>query len=151
MPDTESTVRGFIEEMWGTGNTDLVNTYVHQDYLVDGQPGGRDFVRRNMRRFRVGFPDYTVRVLAIVVDGDQAAVLFRLEGTHLGEFGGMAPTGRAASLLESGFFRVQEGEVISADWVSDSLGLRIQLGYLGEDFWSNPRAISSDEEISRRT
>ncbi len=138
MTTAESVVRVFVEEMWGTGNIDLVDAVVDEHYRPDGQAGGREFVRRNMRRFRTGFPDHAVRIIHLVASGDQVAVLFEHTGTHLGVFGGMEPTGRKMRFLESGFFTVRDGKVVSADWVSDGLGLRIQLGYLPEDFWRNP-------------
>lgn len=138
MTTAESVVRVFLEEMWGTGNLALVDEVVDEHYRPDGQEGGREFVRRNMRRFRTGFPDHAVRIIHLVGNTDQVAVLFEHTGTHLGVFGGMEPTGRTMRFLESGFFTVRDGKVVSADWVSDGLGLRIQLGYLPEDFWRNP-------------
>lgn len=134
----ESVVRRFLE-MWVMGNTDLVEAVVHQDYAADGRVVGRDFVRRNIRRFRSGFPDHSVRILTLVASGDDVAVLIEHSGTHQGTFGGMEPTGKRMRFLESGFFKVANGQVISADFVSDGLGLRIQLGVLPEDFWQNPR------------
>lgn len=140
MRSAEATVRIFIEQMWGTGNTDLVEEVVSEHYRPDGREGGREFVRRNMRRFRTGFPDYTIRILHLVANEEQreVAALFELTGTHLGLFGGIEPTGRSVTMLEAGFFTVENGQVIAADWVSDGLGLRIQLGVLPEDFWTNP-------------
>lgn len=138
MTDAEAVIRVFLEEMWTKGDVGLVDHVVHPDYQPDGQEGGRDFVRRNMRRFRRGFPDHTIQVLHLVASGDDVAVMFEHSGTHLGEFGGIPPTGRSMRFLEAGFFRVQDGQVIAADWVSDGTGLRIDLGVLPKDFWSNP-------------
>ena len=86
------------------------------------------------------FPDLTVRVLHLVADVSrgEVGVLFELSGTHRGVLGCIAPTGRSARMLEAGFFTVEGGMVISADWVSDSLGLRIQLGVLPEVFLTDP-------------
>lgn len=116
---SESVVRRFLEEMWAKGNTDLIDVVVHEDYAADGRVVGREFVRRNMRRFRTGFPDHSVRILMLVASGDDVAVLFELTGTHQGTFGGIEPTGKQMSFLESGFFKVADGQVISGDFVSD--------------------------------
>lgn len=95
MRSAEETVRIFIEEMRGKGDTDLVDVVVSESYRPDGQQGGRDFVRRNMRRFRTGFPDMTIRIVHLVADESRGAVavLFELAGTHQGVFGGIQPTG----------------------------------------------------------
>lgn len=136
----EATVRVFLEEMWATGNTDLVDDVVDEHYRADGHEGGREFVRRNMQRFRTGFPDHTIRILDLIANEAEGkvAVLIEHSGTHQGPFGGIEPTGRAMRFLESGFFTVRDDRVVSADWVSDGLGLRIDLGVLPEDFWTNP-------------
>lgn len=136
---SEFVVRRFLEEMWAKGNTDLIDVVVHEDCAADGRLVGREFVRRNMRRFRTGFPDHSVRILMLVASGDDVAVLFEHTGTHQGTFGGIEPTGKQMSFLESGFFKVADDQVISGDFVSDGLGLRIQLGVLPEDFWQNPQ------------
>lgn len=140
MRPAEAVVRVFKEEMWGTGNTDLVDVVVGEHYRADGQDVGREFVRRNMRRFRTGFPDHTIRILHLVADEEQGkvAVLCGHTGTHQGPFGGMEPTGRAMTFLEPGFFTVEGEHVVAADWVSDGIGLRIALGALPEDFWTDP-------------
>jgi predicted ester cyclase len=140
MRSAEATVRIFVEEMWGTGNTDLVDEVVSESYRPDGQDGGREFVRRNILRFRTGFPDMAVSIVHVVADETRGsvAVLFEVSGTHQGVFGGIEPTGRSVRMLEAGFFTVEGEHVVAADFVSDGLGLRIQLGVLPEDFWSNP-------------
>lgn len=140
MRSAESVVRVFLAEMWGTGNTDLVDVVVGEHYRADGVEAGREFVRRNMRRFRAGFPDHTIRILRLDANEEagEVAVLFEHSGTHRGPFGGIEPTGRSMQFLEAGFFTVEGGQVVAADFVSDGLGLRIHLGVLPEDFWTNP-------------
>lgn len=134
----ESVVRRFVGEMWANGNIDLVDVVVHQDYSADGRLIGRDFVRRNIRRFRTGFPDHSGRIPTLVASGDDVAVLFERSGTHHGTFAGMEATGKQMRFLESGFFEVASVQVISGGFVSQGLGFRIQLGVLPEDFWQNP-------------
>jgi predicted ester cyclase len=140
MRSAEATVRMFVEEMWGKGKANLVDEVVSESYRPDGQQGGRDFIRRNMRRFRTGFPDMAVSIVHVVADETRGtvAVLFEVSGTHRGVFGGIGPTGRSVRMLEAGFFTVEGEHVVAADFVSDGLGLRIQLGVLPEDFWTNP-------------
>lgn len=81
-----------------------------------------------------------VRILHLVADEAQGAVavLFELSGTHQGVFGGIEQTGRVVHMLEAGFFKVDNGQVVATDWVADGLCLRTQLGVLPEDFWTNP-------------
>jgi predicted ester cyclase len=139
MTEAESIVRRFLEDMWDKGNLKLVDQVVHENYQADGCLVGRDFVRRNIRRFRTGFPDHRIRILNLVASDYDVAALFEHSGTHLGVFGGIDPTGRTMTFLETGFFRMSGGQVIEGAFVSDGLGLRIQLGVLPNDFRTNQR------------
>ena len=133
----EEVVRLYIEEMWGKRRLELVDELVDFEYRADGNPAGREFVRRNLARMHTAFPDLSVELIHLVVQGDRVAALFALAGTHRGPFAGLEATERKVRFLEAGFFTVRDGMVVSADYVSDSLGARIQLGILAEDFWTN--------------
>ena len=135
----DEVVRLNIEEMWGKRRLELVDELVDEAYPADGHQAGPDFVRRNIARMHAAFPDFSVDVHHLVTDGDRVAALFTQGGTHQGNFAGVEPTGRTVRFLEAGFFHVRNGMVIAADYVSDGLGARIQLGVLPDDFWTNSR------------
>jgi predicted ester cyclase len=135
----EEVVRLYIEELWGNRRLKLVDVLVDEAYHADGQLAGRNFVRRNINRMHTAFPDYRIELLHLVVNGDRVAALFALTGTHLGVFAGIEPTSRRVRILAAGFFHVRNGMVVAADYVADDLTVRIQLGVLPEDFWTNSR------------
>jgi predicted ester cyclase len=123
--------------MWGKRRVELVDELVDPEYRADGNHAGRDFVRRNIARMHTAFPDLSLDLRHLVVQGDSVAALFSLKGTHGGVFAGVEPTGRPVNFQEAGFFIVRNGMVVAADYVADGIGARIQMGVLPEDFWTN--------------
>jgi len=131
----EEVVRLYIEEMWGNRRVDLVDELVDPKFRADGNHAGRDFVRRNIVRMHTAFPDFRFEIQHLVVQGDRVAALFFLSGTHGGLFSGVEATGRPVRFQEAGFFTVRNGMVVAADYVTDGLSARIQMGVLPDDFW----------------
>jgi len=77
---------------------------------------------------RGAFPDRTDTIEDIVADGDRVGMLFRVRGTHKGNFFGIAPTDKPFDILELGIFRLADGKINEAWFMADELGLLQQLG-----------------------
>ena len=80
------------------------------DYVYHGPDGeildGRDGIRGLWEVFLVGFPDLNSTVEDIVTEGDKLVLRWRLEGTHTGEFMGVAPSGAKVNLRITEIFRI---------------------------------------------
>jgi predicted ester cyclase len=86
------------------------------------------------------FPDVTIEVLDLVVDGDLAFGRYAMSGTHLGTqrlpyvhggvLCGVAPTGRRFRAEHAHLWRFEGGEIVGHDAVQDNLELARQLGVL---------------------
>ena len=96
--------------------------------MPPGFPAGIEGVRRFFETFRDAFPDVTVRVDELVVEGDRAAVATTIEGTHTGELLGMAPTGRRVAVTGIDLVRVRDGRIVEHRGLTDTVGLLRQLG-----------------------
>jgi predicted ester cyclase len=77
---------------------------------------------------RGAFPDRTDTIEDIVADGDRVGMLFRVRGTHKGNFFGIAPTDKPFDIHELGIFRLADGKITEAWFMADELGLLQQLG-----------------------
>jgi predicted ester cyclase len=73
------------------------------------------------------FPDLHVEIHDIIAEEDRVAVRLTLHGTQLGEFQGIAPTGKriAASGLNS--YRITNSRIVEGWWQHDLLGVIRQL------------------------
>lgn len=139
-PDLSQVVRDFIAVVWNAGDTSMARMYIHPEYTVDGEEAGPDWVATNAARFRHAFPDLKVTVEQIAASDDLVAVRLRMQGTHLGIWKDVAPTGRRVDYQEASFWTVdaETGLIRSGHFVADALTPRIQLGLLPPSVWQNP-------------
>ena len=88
---------------------------------------------RSLTAMLRAFPDFRIDVEHLIVEGDKAAALVRVTGTHTdefpaGELEGIAATGRRISWSEAHFSVVRDGQFVAGGLVVDSLDRLRQLG-----------------------
>ena len=102
------------------------------DYIYHGPGGqelrGRDGIRGLWDVFFVGFPDLHSTIEDMVSAGDKVVLRWRIDGTHTGEFLGIAPSNRKISLRVTEIFRFANGQLVEAWDQYDRLGLMQQIG-----------------------
>jgi len=77
-----------------------------------------------------GFPDQTIILEQIIVDGDDVASRWTYRGTHTGDYYGIPPTGRAVASTFVAFDRIVAGKLVENWTVFDNYDLMRQLGIL---------------------
>jgi len=102
------------------------------DYVYHGPDGeiinGREGIRGLWEVFLTGFPDLRTTVEDLITEGDKLVMRWRIEGTHTGEFLGVAPTGAAINLRVTEIFRIADGQLVEAWDQYDRLGMMQQIG-----------------------
>jgi predicted ester cyclase len=84
--------------------------------------------KRDIAAIREAFPDYAGTNVDQIAEGDKVANRFVFLGTHLGEFMGVAPTGKRVEFIGNSIDRVVDGRIVES-WVEvDVLGVLRQLG-----------------------
>jgi predicted ester cyclase len=73
------------------------------------------------------FPDYQSTVEDQIAQGDKVVTRFSSEGTHQGEFMGIAPTGNRVRVTGIDIDRVVEGKIVEHWSEADLLGMMTQL------------------------
>ena len=73
------------------------------------------------------FPDLKMTVLRWVEDADTVVTEEVMEGTHQGEFAGIAPTGQRVRLPMTHFTRVVDGRIVERIAYHDTAGILRQL------------------------
>jgi ketosteroid isomerase-like protein len=120
--DTKAIARRFVEQFLNTGDPAALDDLVAPGYVDHDLPPGVT-PPESIGMFRAGFPDAVFTVEDVLADDDRVAVRYRIEGTHTGDFFGMAPTGRKVSIGGISIYRVREGRLAEA-WVQyDQAGL----------------------------
>ena len=127
-----------VDEVISGGKLDLADellTVDRPDYQSFGLPpdltkGYAGFKMVN-GMLRAGFPDLHFTSEFMIAEGDKVLSYNRVEGTHLGAFMGIPPTGRKFTAIAADICSFNEEGKISAHWgVLDMFGLMIQLGVI---------------------
>jgi len=118
------TARRQFEEVWSTGNLDVVDEILAEDFvrhgpdLEGGQINGREGFKGLVTLFRTGLLEI----------GDRVIVRWHLTGTNTGGALGQEPNGKRVNISGQHMQRFT-GEQVAEEWVSyDALGLIQQLG-----------------------
>jgi steroid delta-isomerase-like uncharacterized protein len=136
-------VRRSIEDVWNQGKYDTVEGYVSNDFVVHGSTAtgevyGADGVRAYFGSLRTAFPDLHFAIEDQIAEGDRVVTRWVAQGTHQGEFQGVAPTGARGRIIGHDIDRIADGKIVECWSIFDELGLMIQLGL-----------VPSAEEVAR--
>jgi predicted ester cyclase len=66
----------------------------------------------------------------MIGEGDYVAFRYTIEGTHQGEFMGVAPTGKRVSVTAMEMLRFADGKMVDRWGNTDQLGILQQIGAL---------------------
>lgn len=89
---------------------------------------GAEAVAAYYQETRAAFPDQRNRVIAIHHGDDSVVMELELQGTHLGSFRGLPPTGRSFSCRTAAIFDFEEDRLIAERVYFDQATILRQLG-----------------------
>jgi hypothetical protein len=122
------------EAAWGRHDSHALAADHALDGVVVSPTGGvlegRLEIERIYRVWFVAFPDMRFMTEDLLVDGDRAALLCRISGSHSGEFFGMAPTGRRIEVAAAFIYRLEHELIAHERRILDFTGLLVQVGVL---------------------
>jgi len=120
----------FYDEV-NAGNLGIIDELCAED-LVEHEPLAPEPTREGVRQFfamaRAAFPDMRLEVQHMVGEGDLAIAHGRLQGTHEGDFMGLAPTGRRIDVPFADIVRFRDGLAVEHWGVTDTGAMMQQLG-----------------------
>ena len=134
---TRQQMLDFFERRW-EAYEDLDAARLAADYADDaviesptaGVHTGREAAERTFRLVFSAFLDLTMSVESLIVDGNSAAALLSIEGTHIGEFLGLPPTGKRFTMPVAIFYQLDDGKIVRERRIYDFTGLLVQIGVL---------------------
>jgi predicted ester cyclase len=91
---------------------------------------GRAEIEHVYRLWLSAFPDMTIHVDEVLVDGARVVQIARLAGTHAGDFFGLAPTGRHVEAQVALLMTITDGLVSEERRIFDFTGVLVQVGVL---------------------
>jgi steroid delta-isomerase-like uncharacterized protein len=132
--DNKAAQRRFVEEVQNQGDIEAIDRFLAADVVNHTAPpglsGDREGAKQIIGAIRAGFPDHDAVVEHMIAEDDLVATYKTFTGTHSGEFLGIPPTGRRATIRVMDFVRFRDG-VIAEHWnIVDVAGLMAQLGVM---------------------
>ena len=131
----KATARRWSEELWSRGNLAVADEIIAADY-VRHDPGdpfpahGPDDVKRIVTMLRAMLPDFTIKVEAIVAEGDMVVSRYTTTATDTVGYMGHPPTGKTIRTPAIQMFRFANGKIVESWAARDDLGTLKQLGLL---------------------
>jgi len=111
-------MRRLFEEGFHSGKLAVVDEIFHPNFVdrsTPEQPPGTEGVKDYISMVRTGFPDISITIEDLVAEEERVVVRTTWRGTHLGEYEGIAPTGKQVTRSMIQIFHVKDGKLLE-EW-----------------------------------
>ena len=126
---SEEVMRRIFQQIVVEGHFDLVDELLHENYVEHPEDvPGRQAWKDRIAMFRRAFPDLSVTIDEMVVDGDRVATRTTIRGTHKEDLMGIAATGRAVEVIGVDITHLRNGQAVERWGGMDMFSLLHQLG-----------------------
>lgn len=132
--DLKQLCRQNMEEVFGKGNFDHLDTFCDESYRIHDPASGGDLDREGekqlARMYKAAFPDLKPSVVGMWLDhdGDTVIMNWSMTGTHQKPLQGIPATNKRCTVTGCTISRFKGGKVFE-EWTHwDALGLMRQLG-----------------------
>lgn len=120
-------VRGYMNEVVNKGNLAAFDGYFSPDVVMNNS---KDLKRQlaGIQSLRSAFRDFQLVIEDQIAEGDKVVTRVTFQGTHRGEYRGVAPTGKQVRYSGIAIDRIVDGKVVEMWHVADTLSLLQQIG-----------------------
>ena len=129
---TNELLRRYYEEVWVTGDVDVIDELLTEDYVDHTPPLGFQPSREAQKQVVAFMRDTSekkrIDLDVVVLGEDTAAAFWTMEWDQKGDFFGAPADGRHLTLRGGDFYRLRDGRIAETWHVEDMLGLFLQLG-----------------------
>lgn len=131
--DNKALMRRVYEEIYNQKNLTLIDELAAADFVFHGGSRaiqGREAYKQFALMYIAAFPDLHFTIEDMIAEGDTVVVRHTLRGTHKGDFMGIPPTGKQATVTGITITRIANGKGVETWADGDDLGLMQQLGVI---------------------
>ena len=121
-------MRRLFEEGFHSGKLAVVDEIFYPNFVdrsTPEQPPGTKGVKDYISMVRTGFLNISITIEDLVAEEERVVVRTTWRGTHLGEYEGIAPTGKQVTRSMIQIFHVKDGKLLE-EW-SEGEGLSQQI------------------------
>ena len=119
--ENKELVRRYFDERWNHGSLDVCDELLSSSMDIEEQ---KEFVRTQ----HAALGNLHLTILDLLAEGDQVAIHWRIDGTHKGDFLGVAATGKPVTFQGIALLRVTDGKIMDDIAYWDNQSILEQLG-----------------------
>jgi len=127
--------RQWFTEGW-RGKLELADGIFSEELRTNGVHVGVAGPVTRIRDRLTGFPDLTTSIQDMVVSGDKLAISLIWRGTHTGDYGGAAATGKPVEVRDIAIWHFCDGKVTEIQTLQDQFAILKQIGYLPDSLYA---------------
>ncbi|MGY1709059.1 ester cyclase [Geodermatophilus sp. SYSU D00758] len=130
---SEAVFRAHIEQIWNAQDPAGIERFIARSYRGHdpAEPEvivGVDGYKEHFRVLTTAFPDVRITIEETLGVADRVTARWFVEATHLGDFGGIPPTGARIRVQGISVVRITSRQLVEEHGITDALGLMKQLG-----------------------
>jgi hypothetical protein len=91
---------------------------------------GRGDIERIYKVWFTAFPDLFFKERDLLIDNDRVALVMTVEGTHAGDFFGLAASGRRVKFVGAFVYTLRNGLIVHERRILDFTGVLVQVGVI---------------------
>lgn len=121
--ENKQVVHKFVEECWNQGNVNKVSELLadqvrFHDPVFPGLNPGIQNIKNHIEGCRRAFPDLKFTIEDTIAERNEVVLHWTARGTHKGQFLGMQPTNRKATVDGTSIYRLENGKIAEeyANW-----------------------------------
>src|SRR5947209_792073 len=130
----KTSMRRFYDEVFNKKNWAAIHEFIDPNQVdhaaPPGTPGGLEGAKQTINMYLTAFPDLYFMVEDIIAEGDKVVARLTMRGTQQGDFMGIPPTGKQATVTAIDINRIVGGKSVEHWLTMDTLGLLQQLGVI---------------------
>ena len=131
--DNKALIQRFYDEVLHKRQFEYIDQVVSPSHslhvpTVSGGAVGPEVYKQQWVLFITAFPDLRFTIDEMIAEGEKVACAWTMTGTHLGEFQGIAATGKKISVDGVTIHHVTNGKIMDSYGSLDMWGMMQQLG-----------------------
>ena len=119
--ENKEIVRRYFDERWNHGSLEVCDELLSSSMDIEEQ---KEFVRAQ----HASLGNLHLTILDLLAEDDQVAIHWRIEGTHKGDFLGVAATGKPVTFQGIALLRITDGKIVNDVAYWDNQSILEQLG-----------------------
>lgn len=119
-------ITSFINDIWNEQKFDMLDTYVHQDFVDKSLPptfptnqaGTKIWIEATSKAF-----EHNTVIDELLIQDNKAIAKITMNLHHIGDFKGIVATGKKVSIQGYRYFELQDDKIISHEALLDGVKL----------------------------